>query len=108
MNRQQIVAEIERIAFDNGGQPAGRQAFERTTGVKMSDWYPHIWLRWGDALAEAGYAPNLLQTKASDEVLIEKYIGFARELGRFPVSSINLLGPSMPNTTSPVRVLRGI
>ncbi len=51
----------------------------------MSDWYPHTWLRWGDALSEAGYAPNPLQTKASDEVLIEKYIGFARELGRFPV-----------------------
>lgn len=85
MNRQQIVAAIKRIALDNGGQPPGRQAFERTTGVKQSDWYPHIWLRWGDALAEAGYAPNLLQTKTSDEVLIEKYIGFARELGRFPV-----------------------
>jgi hypothetical protein len=86
MNRQQIVAEIKRIALDNGGQAPGRQAFERTTGVKMSEWYPHIWLRWGDALAEAGYAPNLLQTKASDEFLIEKYIGFARELGRFPVA----------------------
>src|SRR5579863_3719504 len=85
MNRQQIVAEIRRIALGNGGHAPGRQAFERTTAVKMSEWYPHIWLRWGDALAEAGYAPNLLQTKASDEVLIEKYIGFARQLGRFPV-----------------------
>jgi hypothetical protein len=26
-----------------------------------------------------------IQTKTSDEVLIEKYIGFARELGRFPL-----------------------
>jgi len=85
MNRQQIMAEIKRIALDNGGQAPGRQAFERTTGVKMSERYPHIWLRWRDALAEAGYAPNLLQTKVRDEVLIEKYIGFARELGRFPV-----------------------
>ena len=85
MNRQQIVAEIQRIAIENGGHAPGRQALERKTAVKMSEWYPHIWLRWGDALAEAGYAPNLLQTKASDEVLIEKYVGFARQLGRFPV-----------------------
>jgi hypothetical protein len=85
MNRQQILTDIKRIATDNGGQPPGRQSFARTTGVKMSEWYPHIWLRWGDALAEAGYPPNLLQTKASDAVLIEKYIGLTRELGRFPV-----------------------
>lgn len=51
----------------------------------MAEWYPHLWLRWGDALSEAGYPPNLLQTKASDEVLIEKYIHLARQLGRFPV-----------------------
>ena len=87
MNRQQIVAEIKRIAIGNGGQAPGRQAFERATAVKMSEWYPHIWLRWGDAVAEAGYAPNLLQAKASDEVLIEKYIAFARQLGRFPVGA---------------------
>jgi hypothetical protein len=85
MNRQQIVAEIKRIALDNGGHAPGLQGFERTTGVKKSDWYPHIWLRWGDALIEAGYAPNLFQTKTNDEALIEKYIGFARELGRLPV-----------------------
>jgi hypothetical protein len=85
MNRQQIVAEIKRIALDNGGDAPGIQAFGRTTGIKKSDWYPHIWLRWGDALVEAGYAPNTFQTKTSDEVLLEKYIEFARELGRLPV-----------------------
>jgi hypothetical protein len=85
MNRQQIVAEIKRIALDNGGDPPGFQAFGRTTAVKKSDWYPHIWLRWSDALVEAGYRPNLFQTKTSDEVLIEKYIGLTRELGRLPV-----------------------
>jgi len=51
----------------------------------MFEWYPHIWLRWGDALAEAGYTPNQLQRKASDEFLIEKYIGLVRDLGRFPL-----------------------
>ena len=85
MNRQQIVAEVQRIARENGGQAPGRQAFERATGIKTAEWYPYIWLRWGDVLGEAGYEPNLLQTKARDEILIEKYIGLARQLGRFPV-----------------------
>lgn len=86
MNRQQIVAEINRIALENDGRPPGRQAFERATGIKMSEWYPHVWLRWGEALAEAGHSPNELQTKASDGVLIEKYIGLIRELGKIPVA----------------------
>jgi len=44
-----------------------------------------LWLRWGDALLEAGCAPNKFQTKIDDAVLIEKYIGLIRELGRFPI-----------------------
>ena len=85
MDREQILEEIKRLATERGGEAPGREAFARATGVRMSDWYPHIWLRWGDALAEAGYAPNQLQTKVSDEVLIEKYIGLVKELGRVPV-----------------------
>jgi hypothetical protein len=85
MNRQQILAEIKRIALDNGGQAPGMQAFERATGVRKSEWYPHTWLRWSDALVEAGCAPNTFQTKTSDEFLFEKYIELTRELGRFPI-----------------------
>jgi hypothetical protein len=85
MQRQQIVAEIKRIALESGGRPPGMQSFERTAGVKKSDWYPHLWLRWSDALVEAGYAPNIFQTKTSDDALFANYIALARELGRFPL-----------------------
>lgn len=85
MDRQRILAEIKRLAVKNGGRPPGWQAFAHATAVRKSDWYPHIWLRWGDAVAEAGYVPNQFRTRTSDEVLIEKYIGLVRELGRFPV-----------------------
>ncbi len=85
VERQQIVEEIKRITRENNGHAPGRQAFASATGIKIAEWYPHLWLRWGDALTEAGYAPNPLQTKASDEVLIEKYIHFTRQLGRFPI-----------------------
>jgi hypothetical protein len=85
MDRQQILTEIKRLALENVGRAPGRQAFERATGLRMSEWYPHLWLRWGDAVAEAGYAPNELRAKASDEALLEKYVAYTRELGRFPV-----------------------
>jgi len=85
MDKLHILREIKRIAVANGGRAPGRLVFERETGIKQSDWYPHLWLRWSEALAEAEYAPNQLQTKLSDDVLMQKYIGLARELGKLPV-----------------------
>jgi len=85
MNRQQILAEIKRVAFSNGGRPPGTQALGRECGMRKSDWYPHMWLRWSDALAEAGYAPNTFQTRTSDETLFKKYIELVRELRRLPI-----------------------
>ena len=85
IDKRHILGEIKRLAIANGGKPPGKLVFERETGIKESDWYPHIWLRWGEAQAEAGYSPNLLQTRISDEVLIQKYIGLVRELKKFPV-----------------------
>jgi hypothetical protein len=84
-DKHNILREIKRVAIANGGKAPGWQTFERETSIKKSDWYPHIWLRWGDALIEAGHAPNQLQTKIDDEILIQKYIGLVRELGKIPV-----------------------
>ena len=53
--------------------------------VKYHECIGKIWARWGDALREAGFAPNKLQTAYDDDILIEKFIGLARELNRFPV-----------------------
>lgn len=40
---------------------------------------------WGEAVAEAGYAPNQLKGRIEDDVVIQKYIDLVRELHRFPV-----------------------
>lgn len=85
INKVHILSEIRRIAKANGGKSPGRQAFENQSGVKESDWNPHIWLRWGDALVEAGYTPNQFQSKLSDDFVIQSYIGLIRELGRVPI-----------------------
>lgn len=85
-DKRDIIDAIKRIATANGGKAPGRQKFERETGIRLSDWYPHLWLRWGDALQEADFSPNKLQTAFSDAAIIEKYIDLIRELKHLPVA----------------------
>lgn len=85
IDKRQILSEIKRLAAANGGRVPGEHSFERETGIKKSEWYPHTWLRWGDALAEAGCTRNQLQTKTPDNVLIENYVALIRELKKLPV-----------------------
>jgi hypothetical protein len=80
-----ILREIRRLTAGNNGRPPGRGVFERGTGIKMSEWSPHIWLRWSEAQSEAGYGPTQLQTRMSDETLRQNYVDFIRELNRLPV-----------------------
>jgi hypothetical protein len=85
MDKQEIIEEIRRTANSNNGKALGQERFIRETGIRMNDWYPHHWLRWSEAVKEAGLTPNQLSTAISRETLIEKYIGLIRELGHFPV-----------------------
>ncbi len=85
VDKNRILNDIRRMAKASGGNPPGRQAFESETGIKESDWNPFIWLRWSDALVEAGYAPNKFQSKLTDDHVVQVYIGLIRELGRVPI-----------------------
>lgn len=73
------------MAAENGGKAPGFQRFAVKTGLRKSDWYPHLWLRWGDAVSEAGLQRNKLMTAHDAGHLIEKYVELTRELGRFPL-----------------------
>lgn len=86
MDKQEIIEEIKRTAKVNNGKTLGNERFEKETGIKKSDWYPHCWLRWSDAIKEAGLVPNQFNTAISKDVAIEKLIGFIKEIGRFPVT----------------------
>ena len=86
MNKQHILDEIRRTTSANGGVPLGRARFFRETGIRESDWYGRYWIRWGDALQEAGFSPNKLQNAYDEDLLIDRFIGPMRELGRFPLS----------------------
>jgi Meiotically up-regulated gene 113 len=85
VEKQIILDAIRRLAEDNGGRAPGRTVFERHTRISLSDWYPHHWLRWGDALVAAGYSPNKLQGAISRDVIVQKFVELAKELRKVPV-----------------------
>ena len=82
--KRHVLAEIKRLAEANGSPP-GVRLFERETGIKDSDWYPALWLRWGDALQEAGFTRNEMVRAFSDDVLLEQYALLAQRLSRLPL-----------------------
>ncbi len=83
MDKAFILDEIRRTTKANGGKPLGQKAFTSQTGIKQYVWNKH-WARWSLALAEAGFAANLLIKPTEITELLEKYATLARELGRLP------------------------
>jgi hypothetical protein len=83
--KQQILDLIRRLAAQNGGVAPGAQRFNSLTGIGKSEWYPKLWLRWGDAVREAGLQGNSMARSLGHELLIKKYIELIRELQRFPI-----------------------
>lgn len=100
MDKQKILSEIKRMADANGGEPPGVRKFERETGIRQTDMFPQCWLRWGDALLEAGYSANEWGRRTSDGELFEKYVALARKLGHFPIMG-ELLRERMMDKTFP-------
>jgi hypothetical protein len=61
--------------------------FERETGIKGGEWCPQFWLRWGDAVEEAGFARNTFLKPFSAEFLLEHYSRLAQHLGHLPIQA---------------------
>jgi hypothetical protein len=87
VNKQHILDEIKRTAKANGDVPLGRVRFESETGIKEFDWRGRYWVRWGDAVREAGFVPNGRPPKTQEDVLFAQLGAFIRELGRYPTVS---------------------
>lgn len=84
VTKEDILREIRRTAAENGGQPLGLRTFERSTGIRPSQWFGVHWRSWSDAVAEAGFEPNAPTKKIEDTELLRRYCLLARRLGRFP------------------------
>jgi hypothetical protein len=101
VTKQHIIDEIRRTAKDNAGVPLGVGRFLKETGIRESDWRGRFWVRWSDAVREAGLEPNQKQGAIDDNVLLDKLIALIRELGHFPVAAEIRLkdtqDPTFPN-----------
>lgn len=84
MNKDEILSAIRRITKENDGQPPGRATFGRLTGIKAGDWSGKYWAKWSQALVEAGFAPNELNSSFPKEHLLGKYAALVSELKRIP------------------------
>jgi hypothetical protein len=85
--RERIIAEIKRVAAENGGDPPGIRTFLRETGIRRSVWWGRYWARWGDALREAGFEANELQPKTDTDLLLRKLAEASRHYGKIPTVS---------------------
>ena len=87
VGRDEILAQIRRCAEQNGGQPLGRDRFAAVTGIAETDWSGRYWVRWNDAIAEAGFAPNVMQGATADGELLRQLANLTLDLGRFPTNA---------------------
>ena len=82
MDKKHIIEEIKRVAAILETTP-GVARFKQESGITSFE-IERYWPRWGDALREAGFAPNQMQDAYSDETLFEMLCPVICELGRFP------------------------
>ena len=87
MTKDHILSEIRRTAAENGGIPLGVHRFFSETGIKVADWRGRHWIRWSEALKEAGFAPNRLSVAWAEEELLGSLLKLVRELGHYPVEA---------------------
>lgn len=99
--KQKIIEEICRLADSNGGQPPGRRLFESETGISEGVWFGKYWTRWGDALIEAGFTPNIKNERLDELFVLEKLAEITRHFGKIPAAmEMRMYGkqnPGFPN-----------
>jgi len=82
--KDHILSEIRRITALNDGKPVGELMFKKETGIAQHKWRPKIWLRWSDALSEAGFQPNALTQRLDSSKVLDGIITACRHYGRLP------------------------
>jgi len=106
MNKEHIIAEIQRTAKANAGVPLGWRRFEEETGIGNYDWYGQFWTRWGDAVREAGFEPNRMSEAYDDEFLLQQLILLTRRLNHVPTQGDILLARKNDSTFPCEKVFR--
>jgi hypothetical protein len=84
MDRAAIIDEIRRAAATNGGIAPGQRQFEKLSGIASGQWRGKFWVRWSEALTEAGFEPNRLTEAIPREQILGCLAELTRRYGRFP------------------------
>ena len=87
MIKSEILDAIREAAAKNGGIPLGQGRFTKETGIQTHIWRGKFWLRWSDAVTEAGFSPNTLTAAYGDEFLLTKLAELARTRGHVPIDT---------------------
>lgn len=85
MEKADILEAIRRCAEDNGGRALGKARFEAATGITEAQWSGRYWVRWSDAVSEAGYESGRMNPAFSDEMVLDALADLVRVLGHYPV-----------------------
>lgn len=84
MSKAEILETIRETASKNAGVPLGQQRFANETGIPVHAWRGKFWLRWSEAIAEAGFTPNILSEAYENDFLLEKLAELTRQYKHFP------------------------
>jgi hypothetical protein len=103
--REQILREIKRLAVASGGKPPGKQRFTSESGIAQHPWLGVYWARWGDALAEAGFAPNDFNQRLDENHVLSKLAAACRYFGKVPATAelrmYKKVDPNFPSHNMP-------
>lgn len=109
VSRQQIVAEIQRLAAVSGGRLSVR-AFCEQSGIREHQILGVHWAKWNDALAEAGIknTNSFFQPRTEDAKVVEALADFTNRHGKWPTDN-DLLIERRRNTSFPsIKVIRRV
>ena len=90
ITKEDILQEIHKFVAERKEAP-GELQFKAVTRIKPSAWKGRYWVRWTEAVREAGYDPQSMVQRTPDETIIENLAEYIGRLGHFPVrDEINL------------------
>lgn len=96
--KEKIISEIKRIAAASDGKAPGQKSFEKLTGITTAQWRGKIWVRWSEAVEEAGLHQNELNVSKDKDQVLDDYASACLHFGRPPTyAELRLFGRQRPD-----------
>ena len=84
VDREDILGKIRALAEKHGTSPS-KKTFKEETGIPDHVWEGKLWVRWNDAINEAGFSGKTWGNDPLDrEKVLFRYVSFVSEIGKIP------------------------